>query len=854
MKKYFDSISKIYSWSRITIVSTVISILINVIYLLLNKNIAALETYVDSWIILFSVFLLLIILIVFIFQNTLKNHSVNFIDIGLVIAELIAIIGLGFYFISPEKYDNTWLLSMIMISGICFISITVRICFNFFDKSTSGNLSDLRELINGKVKLKPNGEVLVFEETAVEYDLLDRSVLINQLHESLQHIVPQSKFIIGIEGDWGSGKSTILNLVKNMLKETSPDSIVIDNFDPWHYNDERSMLEAILDSIVQEIKIGLPDYRTRSLIKNFTNNIFQKAGLQIFDNFISKSSEVSKSEITTMINDYLTKNNKKIVFLIDNLDRTQKDHIFFIYKAIASLLNLNRIVYIIAYDPIIVNKALSKLDIEEKYLEKIIQLRLHIPEDKDKMIAVEIDALKKFLALFDLSYPEIDEREWITFISQFNNLREFKLFLNNFYYVLSKSLKDLYIPDLVRVNIIKTLNPKLFNLIRNNNKFFITEGLVNDPQLSFTRFNDDILEKDAKEFFDEHSQHDYWKRFKNILKDMFPVIMNYEKGTEGLYKSHHYDEESSSINKRVSNAKYFPVYFTETINNFVLIDKYVEVLIKLITLGSLIQKDIINYITEIITWDQSNQIVFFETIDLHISEIKDESLNTFIDFLIAIINFADDSFTGFSFRLNARSRSIVLLAKALFRLDLDEFKKKADEISVDFANLLLMRNLEYWLSPEAKKVGLYEIQRYEYIKEKLSLKITEVVENNIDLYDKNYYVRLNARCVDWKYYDTKKDLIQQYYRNVVTKDNIGKFLYDFLTVSSSSQGYGYTIDRSRVEEFLPIGSINEYIEKAETTFDNKFVFEVFKKSEGKPVNGFESAIIRKEPIKLFQSN
>lgn len=57
---------------------------------------------------------------------------------------------------------------------------------------------------------------------------------------------------------WSSGKTTILNNVKDKLSKEN--LVFID--EPWVYNDEKSLLVAFFDSIMKEINCGFRIFYT----------------------------------------------------------------------------------------------------------------------------------------------------------------------------------------------------------------------------------------------------------------------------------------------------------------------------------------------------------------------------------------------------------------------------------------------------------------------------------------------------------------------------------------------------------------------------------------------------------------
>ena len=66
-----------------------------------------------------------------------------------------------------------------------------------------------------------------------------------------------------IVGPSGAGKTTVLNIVKKRLQE-SENILIIDDFDPWNYEDEAALLSGILDTIFKHSQV---DYSVSKLRK-----------------------------------------------------------------------------------------------------------------------------------------------------------------------------------------------------------------------------------------------------------------------------------------------------------------------------------------------------------------------------------------------------------------------------------------------------------------------------------------------------------------------------------------------------------------------------------------------------------
>src|SRR5436309_4284924 len=65
-------------------------------------------------------------------------------------------------------------------------------------------------------------------------DRLERSLFIERLASALVNPVTgrSTGIVVGITGPWGSGKSSILNLLREWIKARYEDALVV-QFDPW---------------------------------------------------------------------------------------------------------------------------------------------------------------------------------------------------------------------------------------------------------------------------------------------------------------------------------------------------------------------------------------------------------------------------------------------------------------------------------------------------------------------------------------------------------------------------------------------------------------------------------------------
>lgn len=281
MKEYLNeikSISKIGRILEVSIVSSIILILldrINIVTKLFSNNF----TIVISILVLGYIILRIMELNVF---DLYKLNVINDIDLVLIymlFTSIILVISYSVIF-NQFTYRSDVCIFIILIL-IIFIYGRSRIITNNRRNSENDlyNIYDLKDLFEDKIDIQ--NKAILIDEEAVNYDLLGRDIFINNLYNTIVDNKARKKFVIALEGHWGSGKSTILNIVKNKL-EPHDDIIIIDDFDPWNYNDQSSMFRAMFDSILRASKIRFSMSESKKFIDTMCEMIFDtKYGKQI---------------------------------------------------------------------------------------------------------------------------------------------------------------------------------------------------------------------------------------------------------------------------------------------------------------------------------------------------------------------------------------------------------------------------------------------------------------------------------------------------------------------------------------------------------------------------------------------
>jgi hypothetical protein len=186
---------------------------------------------------------------------------------------------------------------------------------------------------------------------------------------------------IGINGSWGSGKTSFVNLIKQHIDY---DKRIIIDFNPWRSSSPTKIIEDFFEILIKEmseydsqLKNNMIEYAktltkinessiTRE-IKNLTESLFDSE---------------SKNEYYNRINQSLIKIKKQIIIFIDDLDRLDKYEIIEVLRIVRNTANFDNIVYIVSYDKGYVLEAVKKFNAYnfKTFLEKIFQFEFSLPK------------------------------------------------------------------------------------------------------------------------------------------------------------------------------------------------------------------------------------------------------------------------------------------------------------------------------------------------------------------------------------------------------------------------------------------------------------------------------------------
>lgn len=833
MKAYIKSINDICGITRIVKKSILFIILV----LVLDKlNIVS--PFVNNDINKAIITLIGVFIIIQLYESNiikgLKLKVINCIDEGIIYGLVIsALLSFIYYLLGRYVYSYKFYLSLYVLAIMIIILIIRIYCFsrgNMEEESLS-NVYDLKDIYDGKVVVN-KGLILINEED-VYYDLLGRGNIIDNIYSMAVNSNPKNKFVISLEGPWGSGKSTILNIVTQRIAEKNSEIVLINDFDPWAYNDQCSMFKGMFDTILKNSGIKYSISNSSKLIEELYSLLFDnKYGKRIQGlSFLKKDSRYEIKKIKEMINSYLTTENKKIVFIIDNIDRATKENINLIFRLVSTVFDFKGVVYILSFDETRVKRMLEEeRGFEYEYLKKVIQLQIKVPVIDD---GIKNSVIKTCINNLLVAYGEKQEdlHKYKTVLDSLSSLirdiRDFKRFLNSAITFSYNSNEYLNMVDLIVIEFIKISNNDLYVSIIENSQFYIFYDREFNENSREYIIGIDKFNEDGKAYFDRIFNEDNNKKYLKILSEIFPYVKLYSK--ESPLRGKYVDEDRNFKEEvlreaRICSAKYFDLYFTQTRNEFIVIRDYLDEFVNNIN-QSQDSEQVYSYVLSLINNYQKDwHKVIFESLQLYLGKIMNERL---LDLAIGLFNNIYEIDNSMIFLgINAKDRVMYILSDIVIQISNDDFDKFLNYIGNRYELLREISILSIRVNKENSFDNKTNEERSSMIN-KLYIKMSKYIyDNNIDIYDK-YYSYRNI----WGLYHGLKDEeeydIKNYINVILNSKNIIRFMYDMVSVSLGSV-YMYRFDGKSMESLTSKEKLINLLKSREIkSEDEAFVIELF---------------------------
>lgn len=443
--------------------------------------------------------------------------------------------------------------------------------------------------------------------TEARQDRFDRIAFAKRIAETIIGRIDPGSIVIGIYGPWGDGKTSVLNFVATELSESK--SVICLKFNPWRFEDESALLRTFFMSLAELLQKRLSTYKEEiGTVLNKYGGIVSaglKAAKSALDTMgvsvptgpavdITEAattlgavwSGASLEELRTRIDTILKAERKRVVILMDDIDRLEKSEIHAVLRLVKLTADFNYTAYILAFDEEMVSAAIgerygsnpgSTLAAGKKFLEKIVQLPLHLPPiPESALVSFSYECIDEVFAETRLILSQSDGQR---FSSQFqasiaprlSTPRMVKRYANALTFSLILLAGEVNTGDMMLLEAMRLFYPSLYVSLRRNKELILGIG----PYASGMHTAQTAKSEIAKliEGATADLSGDERSATKGLLNALFP------RTSPGVVYDQEWEQEWRK-QKRIAARDYFDRYFSYAITSADVSDRVVQALIE----------------------------------------------------------------------------------------------------------------------------------------------------------------------------------------------------------------------------------------------------------------------------------
>jgi hypothetical protein len=266
---------------------------------------------------------------------------------------------------------------------------------------------------------------------SMEEDRLGFSIYAESIATNIRNIVDNRRsFVFGIEGRWGSGKTSFINLVKENLKKDP--AIIILDFNPWKSSSVQQMTIDFFNLMAENVS----EIRLKAKFREYGKVLATADGTGVVGHLVDRiCPNQDLGTILDSINDSIIRRDLRFVVIVDDIDRMDKEEMLAVFKLVRNTASFHQTVFALTFDRDYVDAILKSYFVDEKvalsFPDKIVNFQFKIPE---AMIAF-YEILKGNLndSVFIKKYPNIRLGNDIpeNIISLFDDYRKVKRVFNS---------------------------------------------------------------------------------------------------------------------------------------------------------------------------------------------------------------------------------------------------------------------------------------------------------------------------------------------------------------------------------------------------------------------------------------
>jgi predicted KAP-like P-loop ATPase len=320
-------------------------------------------------------------------------------------------------------------------------------------------------------------------------DSLGRTSFAEVIARQIASTESEEGVVFGIVGAWGSGKTSLLNMVGEALEEDYGDVVVL-RFNPWLFSGTEHLVGVFFEELGAQL-LERPDERLKKVGEaletyggilgalhvvpgiGYWATIAEK-GTGVVGRWLTRRGEEERTSLLGQrrkLEAALGDLSKKVVVMVDDLDRLRLQEIRDVVGLVRLNADLPNIVFVLAYDRERVEEALAGEEGDGRaYLEKIVQVVHDVPKVRDVDLTLALsNAVNGVLEHMQETGP-FDERRFegvfaLVIRPLFRNVRDVRRYANALPASLEVVGDEVALDDILALEALRVLLPEVYDEI-----------------------------------------------------------------------------------------------------------------------------------------------------------------------------------------------------------------------------------------------------------------------------------------------------------------------------------------------------------------------------------------------------
>jgi hypothetical protein len=373
-------------------------------------------------------------------------------------------------------------------------------------------------------------------------DRLQRRPFARAIADDVRHAPRKKGFVIGLTGGWGEGKTSVINLLVEELKD---DAIVV-RFNPWLFSGTEQLIEHFFEELASQLREKRSD-RLNDVAKAlgfYGRAVAPFTVIPGIGELVRSSKDVSEKLSGALMTDEpsaqsraadlrerLSELDRPVLVLVDDLDRLQFEEVIDTMRLVRLVGDFPNLVYVLAYDQPRIEQALGGDNRERgrAYLEKMVQATHRLPftdpKDISDLFLEELDQTLGDTSAYRFSQDQFANLYTLGMRPLFSTVRDIRRYTNLLPATLAMTGDEVELADVLALEAIRLFLPDSFDRLIDARDALTTVS-HGERGRAGERKQDEALVKSIVDTAGKHRT-----AAEDLVRRLFPASEHYFGGT-----------------------------------------------------------------------------------------------------------------------------------------------------------------------------------------------------------------------------------------------------------------------------------------------------------------------------------